>query len=327
MRRDAGLTRRVGRWVHRDPFVVEQWSFAVGLVPLLLSHRPEVILFSEWSLGKALGRWRTVSRQAFRLLLCNGAPGWPPFDRAVDHVQQITPNGYRVAIAGGDPPERHTVLPLGLNVARETTFPSDDDRALLRARLGLPHDRRVALSVAALNNHHKRLNYLIDELASLPEPRPHLVMLGQREAETPGILARARERLGTDGFTARTVPSDDVADYYRAADVFVLASTTEGMGRVFLEAMAVGLPVLAHAYPITDYVLGGHGLTADLRQPGELARLMSALGPDELAPERRAERHRWVYEQFSWEALAPRYVDLLLRVARGGPSPGEPRPE
>jgi glycosyltransferase involved in cell wall biosynthesis len=316
LRRDASLTRLLAARLRRDPFVLEQWSFAAGLVPLLVRRRPQVILLSEWSVAFALDRWRRVSRQTFRMVLSNGAPGWPPFP-PVEHIQQITPNGLTVALDGGEPAERHTVLPLGLHVKATASWPSREQRAATRRRLGLPADRQLLLSVAALNNHHKRLHYLIDEVAVVPEPRPHLVMLGQREDETPGVLARAAERLGADGFTAATVPKEAVDDYYVAADAFVLTSTTEGMGRVFLEALAAGLPVLAHRYPTTDYVLGPHGLTADLRQPGELARLVAALGPDELDDARRSERHRWVYERFSWDVLAPQYVELLARVAAG----------
>lgn len=315
LRRDSAITKRAARLLRRDPFVVEQWSFAAALVPLLVRRRPQVILLSEWSTVFALDRWRRLSRQSFRIVLSNGAPGWPPFPPA-DHIQQLTPNGLAVALDGGDPPERHTVLPLGLHVGREAPVPSAEQRAAIARRLELPPGAPLLLSVAALNDSHKRLLYVIDELADLPEPRPHLVMLGQREPETPAVLDRAQERLGPGGFTARTVPPEEVADYYLCADAFVLGSTTEGMGRVLLEALAFGLPVLAHDYPTTEYVLGPHGHTADLRRAGELARLISQLGPDELEPARRRERHRWVHDNFSWDVLAPRYVELFRRVAR-----------
>jgi glycosyltransferase involved in cell wall biosynthesis len=41
------------------------------------------------------------------------------------------------------------------------------------------------------------------------------------------------------------VPDDELADHYRLADVFVMPSTGEGFGIVYVEAMACGTPVLA----------------------------------------------------------------------------------
>src|SRR5207244_3262134 len=106
----------------------------------------------------------------------------------------------------------------------ELALPSDAERAARRERLRLPADRTIVLSVAALNRYHKRLDYLIEEVASLPEPRPFLLMAGQEEEETPGLRSLARERLGEDGHGFRSVPASEVADLYRASDVFVLAS-------------------------------------------------------------------------------------------------------
>jgi 1,2-diacylglycerol 3-alpha-glucosyltransferase len=98
--------------------------------------------------------------------------------------------------------------------------------------------------------------------------------------------------------------------------MFVLASTFEAMGRVLLEALAHGLPVLAHDHHATRFALDRHGYRSDLTRPGNLAALIRSLGEDDLSEEKQRERHRHVYERFSWEALAPRYVDLIRRLAR-----------
>ena len=106
-------------------------------------------------------------------------------------------------------------------------------------------------------------------------------------------------------FAARSVPYPEVAQYYAAADCFVLASLCEGFGRVFLEALAHGLPVIAHEHPVMRYVLGEHGILADLSLEGALARdLREVLARP---ADGHAMRQRWqsVRRRFDWAALAP----------------------
>jgi glycosyltransferase involved in cell wall biosynthesis len=193
-------------------------------------------------------------------------------------------------------------------------LPEDDPG--LRRRLGLPRDAELLLSVAALNRWHKRLDYLIDEVASL-ERRPHLVLLGERDEEAPVVLAQARRLLGEGGFTHRTVPRAEVGAYYRAADMFVLASRHEAMGRVLVEALAHGLPVLAHDAEWSRSVVGEHGFLADLERPGALAALIEHVRSDDGGRPARLARHRDAFERFSWERLTPRYVEMVRACAAG----------
>ena len=310
------LLRAAGAAARRDGYFAQQLVFSAGLLPVVATRRPDVILASDWVLIGALGRWRALAgRRHPKLLLSNGAPGAPPYDPAVDHVQQLTPAMHRVALEAGEPPARHTLLPYGVGVPAEP--PPDDraSRARLRDALGLRADPELLLCVAALNRWHKRLDYLIAEVARLPR-RPHLVLIGEPEGETPGLLADAGRRLGPDGFTARTVPLGEVGDYYAAADMFVLPSVHEGMGRVLVEALGHGLPVLAHDAEWSRAVVGRHGFLADLERPGALAGLIERVRADDGGLAARAARHRHARERFSWSELAPAYVKMV-RVCAG----------
>lgn len=55
------------------------------------------------------------------------------------------------------------------------------------------------------------------------------------------------------------VPLDELADLYRSADLFALTSTEEGLGLVFLEAMASGTPIVATATEGAQFALGDSG--------------------------------------------------------------------
>ena len=314
LRRDRVGARALARVVRRDPYRVEQASYAGSLIPILLLERPDVVYFSDWVVGRALGRWRAASRQHFALLLSNGAAGYPPlFDARVDLIQQPTPVLLKLAIRGGESRERHCMVPLGRTIEPKFEPPGESERAGLRQRLGLPPRGQIVLSVAAINKWSKRIDYLIREVASLPAPRPHVVLLGQFEDETGAILQLAGELLGAEGFTARTVPSAAVRDYYRAADVLALTSTTEGFGLVLVEAMAQGLLTLAHDYPVTRFVTGDQGMLADLREDGALARLISRASVSAGELEDQVARHRFAYRHFSWDTLVPDYIEMLNR--------------
>jgi 1,2-diacylglycerol 3-alpha-glucosyltransferase len=302
--RDSALARALGRMARREPFRFEQLAFALSLQPELRRRPPDVIYFSEWHTGLGLAALRRLTGGRHRLVLCNGTSAVQGFGH-LDRVQELTPAALEAVLSHGADPARHTLLPLGFDIAPEVRVVTPDDRAALRDRLGLPRDRHVVLSVAALNR-QKRLDYVIDEVAALPVPRPFLLLAGHPEAETPAIAAHADARLGRDGHTIRTVAPEEVADLHRASDVFVLASLGEGMPRALIEALAAGMRCVVHDYAVTRFALAERGVYGDLTQPGVLARRLQ--DPDHGDP---AERHRFARDRFGWDALRPRYVELL----------------
>lgn len=306
LKRDDRLARMLGR-LWRSPIHVEQLAFSLSLQPEVLRRRPDVIYFSEWYTGAGLDLLRRVNRQNYALVLSNGsmaAHGFKWFDRVHQHTAPMLDY---VLEMGGDP-AKHILLPVAFDLAPAFDRPSEDERLALRPRLGLPSDRRILISVAALNCWHKRLDYVIEEVARLPEPRPFLLLVGAPEAETDGIRSLARELLGEQGQSVRTVPRGEVDLLLRTSDVFVLASLAEGLPRALVEAMAHGLPCLVHEYPVSKYALGDHGRFADFTKPGALAGLLQHATNRDGDP---AERHQFVYERFSWDRLRPQYVDLL----------------
>jgi 1,2-diacylglycerol 3-alpha-glucosyltransferase len=313
--RSAWISTLAARLLGKRDFWLEEVMFAATLQPILMRLRPDVVMLSGLSLVGALGRVRQLARQRFRILLSNGAPLLPPFPYGVDHVQQVTPFLAELAVRAGVPPQRQTVLPYAFTVPPKFDPPSAGVRAQLRRALGLPPDRRILLTVGAINSGHKRMDYVIREVSSLGEDKPFLVMLGAHDGETPSVVELARKLLGSENFTARTVELADVADYYRAADAFVLASVLEGFGLAYAEALQHGLPVIAHDFPTARFVLGEHGYRGDLTKPGALATMLAGFGDDDDVERRGRDRHRSVYERFSWDALAPDYVKMLHAVA------------
>lgn len=319
----------LGRALGYTGFVVEAATGFLSFIRHLRARRPDVVFVPGGEMNLLLcHKARPWLRVPYRVLLSNGAPEASPFPYA-DHVQQLNPSLLEEGLRGGEPPGRQSLVPYGIRLPPgppETLTP--DALAAARARLELPTDRPVVLSVGWISCAHKRMDHVVEEVARIPAPRrPFLVLLGHQDAASPPVLALARERLGPGGFAARTVPLAEVEAYYRAADVFALASVREAFGRVFLEALAAGLPCVANDHAIHRYVLGAEGTFVDMERPGALADVLVALladGPAQRAADVRARRRESVRERFGWETLAPAYLEMFRRAAGWtGSLPGE----
>ncbi len=304
----------LGKLTRRNGYVVEQWTSFPDIVRRVRTYRPDVIFYSDANLGFLLYWFRKQIGVPYKLLFSNGGPCHPPFVRT-DFVHQVAPLYYDEALKFGDPPGRHFFVPYGISVGNPPAVDVLGKRAL-RLQLGLPCDRPVVLSVGWVARRHKRMDYLIEEIARLPEPRPYLQLLGTIDAESHEVIDQGMRLLGSDGFGVASVAYEQVTDYYRAADVFVLASLKEGFGRVYLEALLNGLPVIGHRHPVIEYVLGDAGIVSDLSFEGGLQQpLIRALA---MSAEPSAAYERWfnVRERFSWDVLAPKYADMFRAVAR-----------
>lgn len=114
------------------------------------------------------------------------------------------------------------------------------DRVDVRKDLNVSPDSFVVLSVGELNR-NKNHEVVLEAIADLP--KVHYMIAGKGESGDK-LLERAsvlgvEDRFHLLGF--RT----DIADLYHAADVFCLPSYREGLSLALMEAMAVGLPVIA----------------------------------------------------------------------------------
>jgi 1,2-diacylglycerol 3-alpha-glucosyltransferase len=309
--RTGCAARLLGACIRRNSYVAEQLSTFPSMVRAIRKHRPDIIFYSDSNLGFQLFRWRRQIAVPFRLLFSNGGPCHPPFDRT-DYVHQVTPFYYEEALAAGERADRQRMVPYGISVPNGAPDRSQNIRHELRQKLHLPQDRPIILSVGSISAKQKRIDYLVNEIARLPQPRPYLVLLGAMDAESSVIVALGRKTLGEENFIARSVPHDQVGDYYRTADLFALASLQEGFGRVFLEALVHGLPVIAHDHPVMRFVLGSEGRFGDLSKSGALATLIRETSAKEDSNADAIRRRETVRQRFSWRVLASEYRDMFL---------------
>ncbi len=198
-----------------------------------------------------------------------------------------------------------SITPLRNGVDLQRFAPGD--RGAARAALGLTHF--TLLSVGLLDP-RKGHDLVIRALVDLPDVRLMIAGIGPERraletlAQQLGVAARVSFLGG--------VPQVELATYYNAADVLVLASSREGWANVLLESMACGTPVVASNVWGTPEVVAAPeaGLLMSERTPDALVDAVNMLRadyPDHGATRRYAER-------FSWDATTQGQIDLFQNI-------------
>lgn len=158
------------------------------------------------------------------------------------HTYRLAPGRVR-AIANGRRPER---------------FPPPDstDRCEARAELGLPPGATVLVVVGALAV-EKRVALAIEAFAQLVEGAAERVEAAPENTELPDyhllVAGEGPERAALEALAARRAPGRvtftgnlaDLGPVYRAGDVLVLSSTSEGVPGVLVEAGMTAIPAAA----------------------------------------------------------------------------------
>ncbi|MFI1796007.1 glycosyltransferase family 4 protein [Streptomyces sp. NPDC020379] len=227
----------------------------------------------------------------------------------------------RSRIAGALTPEaaaRMVQLPPGVD---ERTFHPDSGGAAVRARLGLT-DRPVVVCVSRLVP-RKGQDTLIRAMPRILAAVPDAVLLivgGGPYAKDLRELADATGVARAVHFTG-PVPWEELPAHYGAGDVFAMPCRTrrggldvEGLGIVYLEASATGLPVVAgDSGGAPDAVLDGEtGYVVRGGSAEQSADRIVMLLRDSALRERLGARGRaWVEEKWRWDLLAGRLRDLL----------------
>ncbi|MFI1656959.1 glycosyltransferase family 4 protein [Streptomyces sp. NPDC020472] len=213
---------------------------------------------------------------------------------------------------------RMVQLPPGVD---EKTFHPDSGGDEVRARLGLS-DRPVVVCVSRLVP-RKGQDTLIRAMPAILRRVPDAVLLIVGGGPYEKDLRRLAAETGLAGSVRFTgaVPWSELPAHYGAGDVFAMPCRTrrggldvEGLGIVYLEASATGLPVVAgDSGGAPDAVLDGEtGWVVRGESAEETADRVATLLLDPELRARMGERGRaWVEERWRWDLLAERLRELL----------------
>jgi glycosyltransferase involved in cell wall biosynthesis len=212
-------------------------------------------------------------------------------------------------------PERITVVERGRSRTR-LGVRSETRRERVRRQLGIDAGRPVLLAVGR-QEFQKGHRFLIEALPPLLADHPDvLLLIAGRAGSQTKIIEQTIERLGVRDSVRLLGHRDDVTDVMAAADVFVFPSLFEGLGGSVIEAMGLGLPVVASDIPVLREVLGETGVFAAAGAPAPLAAVVGGLLRNpRRAAELGARAERRFAERFEIEGTAQRMIALYESVA------------
>jgi glycosyltransferase involved in cell wall biosynthesis len=195
-------------------------------------------------------------------------------------------------------------------------------KSTAREALGLPGQGITTLGIVGRFVALKRHRMLLEALEPVmrESPQVHLLVVGDHGSEREAIIAAMREHPFASRIHWLGMRSD-MAACYQAMDLLVSPSEVEGLSNAVLEAMACGVPVLAHlACGNNEAIINGSG--GYLHELPDAARLAAALSaivsqPNALTEQGCLARQRAV-DQFSISAMANGYLKIYRAIAGAG---------
>ena len=284
-------------------------------IPLVLNfHGAELLLirkkkwvkpFLKFAIGQAQAIFANSSFTASKIkALRNVNVEWSPYGTTLEgHDASCHPAAVIAHAVNG----KFKILFVGRHIERKgITY-------LIEAAKYLPRDKfeiRI-VGIGDLTEQLKKQAALLDERRKTKDERNESAILSKVEGSTAPII-----------FTGKLSP-EDLANEYKTANVFVLPAIvdskgdTEGLGVVLIEAMELGLPIVAsNVGGIPDVVVDGKsGILVPEKDPVALADAFKRLEADPtLIQKLLAGARKRIDECFTWDGIIERQVEVYKRL-------------
>jgi glycosyltransferase involved in cell wall biosynthesis len=294
----------------KDGCRLEQFTFSFGFLFYLIFYNPHIIWLQEATLANMLLKFRKIFKLRYELMFCDGAPVGHNFAKRFDYLIFLHQYAMDDAICNGVEPERCCVIPhLSLNADRSL------NKLDARLKMNISKEKFVIICVAAWNNHHKRIDYLLNEIASFNSKEVMLLLCGQPEKDS--ILLKDTAAKLDINVQWHTFSQQDLSIAYSASDLFVLPSLNEALGAVLIEAGSHGLPVICHPHQAGKFIFGENynGLT-NLSENGNLTKKIKELRNTGNVKCEGYKTQKIVSEKFDREKLTADFVRFINHVCK-----------
>ncbi len=256
--------------------------------------------------------------------------GWTAEDDKVKRYHRLDawslPQGHRVVavaqkaadtlVHAGIAPSKIVVIP---NAVDRSDIDTPLSKAEARAALGLDPAAFVGAVVGRLS-HEKGQDIALEALAQVAAAGAELTLAFAGDGPDREALEARTRALGLGDRVRFLGHQKQVGVVYRAADLLVMPSRSEAMPNALLEAMTVGLPVVATSVGGVPEV-ARHGVDGWIVPPASPESLAAAMLEARRDPEARAARvaeaQRRTADRHAPARRADRYLDLYASVLEG----------
>jgi mannosylfructose-phosphate synthase len=220
------------------------------------------------------------------------------------------------------PREKVRMIPPGYDDNR--FFPvSEATQEAIRQDMGIPLDKKIVSSIGRLSR-NKGFDLLVDAFSVVAERADDVVLRlavgseSEENTEDP-MRAELEDKIRSYGLEDRvllssSLPDEEMADYYRAADVFCLPSRYEPFGMTAIEAMACGTPtvVTTHGGLYRTLTYGTDALFADTFDKVDFGiTILKAIRYKKIRDRMSIEGAHTVRSLFTWTGIAQQLLKLV----------------
>lgn len=325
-RPESEISRRAGEHgidtVHLP--LLGEWDIASAYrIRTILAERGVRILHAHTAHAHTLGLLALTGNRSCRLVVSRRVDfhlhgfvsrRWK-YGRGVDRFITVSDAIGRVLMEDGVDPGRVVTVRSGF-------IPNEydgDEGPDLRKELGIPEDAPVIVTVAALAPHKAHCVLLkAAHLVIRDHPEAHFLLAGEGEMRTE--IERLIQNLGLRSHVTLLGFRRDLGPVYRAADIFAISSSEEGLCSSLLDAMYFHLPVVAtRAGGIPELVSDGlNGYIVPVNDHISFADRLSALVGQKELRQRMGMRSAPVLERNSIAHTVEKTLDVYWEVISKG---------
>jgi len=293
---------------------------------LRLARRTRILFLGHPYLGP-LGYIARVLNPSLRYgVMAHGIEVWqrlsPVRSKALLHASLVlAPSRYtaeQIVRLQQVPQDRVSVVPHGI----PNPLPHGNDSHSANNLLPANRQGLVLLSVARMQSaeKYKGIDAVMRSLRLVVQQIPELTyyIVGDGD-DRPRLEALAREcRLEQSVIFTGRIPDSELWERYQNCDMFVLPSTGEGFGLVFVEAMSFGKPVIASRTGATPEVVidGVNGFLVEGQNEASLSERILRLATDPALRSRMGQAARRTFEDcYSLQKYRSRFTDFLEALA------------